>query len=260
MTELAKDWRRPQHARALVLVAPAMGVKRQYYGPFLDYLAGEGFASLVADYTGIGDSPRRDVDLKDWAEQDLEHLLALALDTGLPVVWFGHSVGGQLFGLLREPRVQGAVFVASQSGYWKHWPSLPKKLAMLTLWHVGVPVAVGLTGKLPMKLFRQGEDVPRRVANQWAEWGRDPGYIQRYARAVAPRAFQTYTGRVHSFAIADDAYAPPESVEQLNIMYEKANIERHLLPAPMGHFGPFRRSRQTSIWPQFRDTLGTLIS
>src|SRR5689334_10099670 len=92
--------------RATAVIAPAMAVPRRLYRGFAAYLATRGVATLVLDYRGIGDSVvdrgrGKDVRVDQWAYLDVPAALA-ELERrfpGLPRVWIGHSVGGQLLGL-----------------------------------------------------------------------------------------------------------------------------------------------------------------
>src|SRR5688572_22985664 len=83
---------------ACALVGSAMGVRRARYEAFARFVAANGIAVLTFEYRGIGDSapvPARQstVTLTEWAEQDMEGLVAWLGRTypGLPLVGVGHS-------------------------------------------------------------------------------------------------------------------------------------------------------------------------
>jgi len=80
----------------------------------------------------------------------------------VPLAWVGHSAGAQLMGLVPEPRVEAALFVASGTAYWKSYRGLGRAV-MASLWYAMVPVALAVAGRLPMRLLRQGDDVPAGV-------------------------------------------------------------------------------------------------
>jgi predicted alpha/beta hydrolase len=190
-TPLAADLFEPAGApRAAVLVAPAMATARRFYAPFARGLADAGFAVLSVDYRGIGGSRPPALrgygaTLHDWGEQDLAGAadFLAARYPGLPVGWIGHSVGGQLLGIVEGVRVDAALLVASRNGHWRHWPSRLGRAAMFGFWHAFIPAAVAAVGYLPMRALRQGEDVPAGVAREWARWGRHREYIWSYAEA-----------------------------------------------------------------------------
>ncbi|WP_373046866.1 serine aminopeptidase domain-containing protein [Vulgatibacter sp.] len=247
-----------------VLVAAAMGVPRRYYGPFATFLAEAGLQTLAFDYRGIGGSapprlrgfPAR---LEDWATLDLPAAAAeLRRHGDAPLFWLGHSVGGQLFGLTEGLDVRGALFVASQSGYWRNWETPRGRLAIFAFFWGLVPALTLLLGKLPMRLLGQGEDLPAGVARQWAAWGRDPDYVLGHARRTRGLEHFDYRGPMRFYAIADDPYAPPRTVERLHGFFPHAAGELRVVePAALGvprigHFGPFRPTFRETLWPELR--------
>lgn len=257
--------------RGAVLIAPAMGVPRSFYQPVMNFFAEGGLASLSIDYRGIGGSkvgPLRgfEASLHDWAELDLEAALENLSRKypGKPIFWVGHSVGGQLLGLMRDPKITAAAFVASQSGYYRNWNGAGQ-LGMFALWNLIIPVTTALSGKLPMSAIGQGEDVPAGVAREWASWGKNPDYIFSYAKLRPGRAFDTWSGHLRSYAIADDNYAPERSVDALLTFYKNATTEKRVLrPADYNvkairHFGPFRQKFRDTFWTELRDYLLTHV-
>jgi predicted alpha/beta hydrolase len=246
--------------RAAVLVAPAMGVPRGYYGPFAAYLARQGLAALTVDYRGIGGSragPLRGhpATLRDWGERDLggaADLLAARVPR-VPLLWVGHSVGGQLLGLLDDVPLAGAVLVGAQSGHWRLWSGVWRWRIFL-LWYALIPVLVPALGRLPAFVLGGGEDVPPGVAREWAEWGRKRDYLMSYAAPRGGRGFARLAAPVLAYAVADDPFAPQRSVEALLEFYAKAPTElRVIRPAALGvrhigHFGFFRARFEPTLW------------
>ncbi len=252
----------------VVVIAPAMGVPRQYYAAFARYLAAGGLAVVVADYRGVGDSklggPLRDerATLRDWGELDVPAVIASARGRfpEAPLLYVGHSVGGQLFGLEVHDDVRAALFVGSQSGYWRHW-SGASRVGMLAMWYLLIPTFTQSLGYLPMSAFKAGEDLPRDVARDWARWGRHPDYVMSYAAPRGGVGFRHWSGDLLSFAIEDDGYAPERGVGALVGFYERARGETRLLrPADVGekaigHFGFFRPKFEPTLWKTARDWL-----
>src|SRR5262245_14344243 len=117
---LHADLFEPSAPRYALLVSPAMAVHRGLYGGFARHMAGHGAVALVTAYRGVGDSRPRSLRgvqarLRDWAELDLEGALdyLAARHPGLPLRYIGHSIGGQLFGLLDAGRIDRALLVAA---------------------------------------------------------------------------------------------------------------------------------------------------
>lgn len=251
--------------RAAVLIAPALGVRKAFYRALATHLAEGGLATLVIDYRGQGDSRpvslrRFGAELTDWADLDLTAALA-ALATrypGVPRRWLGHSMGGQLLGLMTDPPVDRALFVAAQHGHWRNWPG-PARYAMAGLWWGVIPALARVLGKLPMAAVGQGEDVPQHIARQWARWGRSRGYVVDFARARAGGTcgFDLYAGALRSYAITDDRYAPPSTVRPLVEAFTRARGEvievapARVGAARLGHFGAFRGAARP-LWDEWR--------
>jgi predicted alpha/beta hydrolase len=237
---------------AAVLLAGAMAVKASFYAPLAEYIASRGAAALIVDYRGIGGSRPRGsfrhfhATLHDWGERDLAGALEwLAWRVpGVPLLWLGHSAGAQLMGLVTEPSVEAALFVAAGTAYWKGYRGVPRAI-MAMLWYALFPVALGIAGYLPMRRFGQGEDVPLGVAREWAQWGRDRRYVYSYAEPRGGLGYERYAGPLLAVSIADDRYAPPTSTVHLLSLYRRARKEQWTIRPPdggaIGHFGFFRR-------------------
>jgi predicted alpha/beta hydrolase len=250
-----------------VLIASAMGVPRGFYGRYASYLAEGGLAALTLDYRGIGESRPRQLRgfraaLHDWAELDLDAALReLGRQVpGVPRLWVGHSVGGQLMGLVPELPVEGAIFVASQAGWWGHWRGT-QRLAMAALWHLAVPALATTLGYLPMAAVGQGENLPAGVALEWARWGRNRHYLAPYAATRDGAQLVRFAGRIRSYAIADDPFAPRPGIDALLALYRQATGEvRPVTPEELGlpgigHFDFFKPMFRRSLWAESRGWL-----
>ena len=256
--------------RGAVVVAPAMGVPRGFYGAFADFLAEGGFATLRFDYRGIGGSLRGDVSDSDatmhaWGEHDLAGALRFLRERepSAPLLLVGHSAGGQLLGLVPEPNeVRAVLMVGAQSGYWRNWSGVGR-LRMLFYWTVLFPALTRALGYLPLKrLTGGGENVPPQVALEWCSWGRDPEYVLSHARRKdGARGYEKFAGRIRAYAVTDDSYAPPSAVRALLDFYPSASRElRSVDPASVGvssigHFGFFQRRFRETLWSEARSWL-----
>ncbi len=266
---LATTWFQPpaDALDATLIIGGATAVRRQYYGAFARVMASRGFRVVTLDYRGIGGSaPGRlrgfRATMQDWATLDLERVFDAVEQRapGRPVVYVAHSFGGQAVGLLRHrTALRAAVFVASQSGYWRHWPGLAK-LGMLAFWSIVIPGTTRLLGYFPSRRLGMGENLPAGVAGQWARWGRHRDYILS-AAPDAPRRFAEFTAPIRAYSLADDGYAPRRAVEALLEAYGGAAVEhRHVSPADVGasrigHFGFFRKRFEDTLWSEVGDWL-----
>lgn len=264
---LAATLYEPARPLAAVQINSATGVPRRYYAAYARFLAAQGFAVLGYDYRGIGDSrwhaaaPER-VTMRHWGEIDYTSALQWLHDRfpRLPLLTVGHSVGGQLLGLAaNNSLITASLSIAAQSGYWRHWPAQLQPV-MAAIWHVGIPGAVALTGRLPAALM--GVELPGGVAREWARWGRHPDFVvDEHGRALR-EGFERYRGRLLMISIADDLfYAPPRAVAALSGLFSNAEVELRTLDPreqgvrKIGHFGFFRSHMPRSAWQQTADWL-----
>lgn len=99
----ARCWMPSDGAKAIIQIAHGMAEHGERYEDFAHYLCGKGFAVLVDDHIGHGKSVKSDDDLGYFGEnggwdafvedeRSLTELIANELP-GLPIVFFGHSMG-----------------------------------------------------------------------------------------------------------------------------------------------------------------------
>ena len=241
--------------RACALIGGAMAVRARFYAPFAGHLAKQGVAALTVDYRGIGAS-RPPGSLRgftahfhDWGEKDLAgaaDYLAQRFPS-LPIHFVGHSAGGQLMGMVDAP-IASALFVAAGTAYWKAYSGFSRAF-LGALWYALLPAASSAVGYLPMRAFRQGDDVPLGVAREWATWGKDPRYVFSYAEPRGGMGYTRYAGPLRAVSFADDTYAPRPAMESLLSLYTRAKKE--LVDggngASVGHFGFFK---SPALWPE----------
>lgn len=261
---LAAELHRPSEGplRSVALMAPAMGVPRTFYRPFAAYLAQAGVAVLSLDYRGVGGSKRERLrgfhaSLTDWADLDLAAGIACLRRAfpGRSLTWMGHSVGGQLLGLAHSPDVDRAVLIGAQSGYWRNWSGVHRWL-VAGVWYVAMPAAIALTGKVPMRAFRQGENLPAEIGRQWARAGKHPRYLASDAKAGS--GFETFRGPLRAYGLSDDGYAPAKAIRALVREFGQVTPDvRIRTPTDLGvkrvgHFGVFRQQMGQKLWDEIR--------
>jgi predicted alpha/beta hydrolase len=256
-------WFEPEtgSARAVVVFAPAMGVRQDYYAEFADYLAAHQFLVGTMDYRAMGfNEPAslrgEKVTFMDW-QVDIENLLESAAKraSGLPLILCGHSLGGQLLGTLRNRRhIDAVLTVASGTGYWGHNPKM--RLQLLYLWYFAMPLMTRLCGYFPGRRLNKVGNLPREIALTWARWCRDPRYLMGDPAVRERSAFDQVRLPMLSLSFADDDYIPKAAVEHLHGFYTNAQIERrHVHPHEVGsqrigHFGFFKLGGAHPLWQQ----------
>lgn len=259
-------------ARAGLLIVPAMGVDQRYYSAFAGWLAEQGYFAVTFDYRGMGLSRppefRRSLrgfpgDVVTWATQDVPALVeyVAARTEGRPLLWVGHSLGGQILGLVpNRARVRAMVTVACGSGYWLE--NSPRLRAFVWwLWFVAVPLSIRLFGYFPGRRLRKIGDLPAGVMRQWRRWCLDREYVVGAQGEGARRDYAAVSAPILSLSFTDDEYMSARNIESIHGFYAGAPREmRRLAPRDVGekrigHFGFFRRRYAEKLWPYAADWL-----
>lgn len=256
-----------QPVHAVAVLAPATGVPQRYYHAFAHWLARRGYAVLCFDYRGMGPgrAPQAQASMRVWLRHDLSgalqcaHQRCLRGPRKLPLLWVGHSLGGNGLPLVQGlEHIDAAVTVGSQFGYWRLWPRGWHRNVTRFFFGTWIPLWLRLSGKLPGWALGGGETLPRGAARDWSRWGMSPGYFRddpRCAGWYQPEAFQ---GHMQLWSIEDDkTYGPVDAVDALAACYADSagQVERmHLHPREVGlkavgHFGVFRKNAADTIWP-----------
>ena len=120
-------FRRGPTSRSVVIVNSATAVPQRFYRHYAQALADAGFIVVTYDYRGTGSS--RPTSLKgfearasDWGLLDMAGVVDWAHEQFAPakLLMIGHSVGGQVTGLLDNSKlIDGMMTISSQSGHWR---------------------------------------------------------------------------------------------------------------------------------------------
>ena len=248
--------------RGSVVIGGAMGVRQDYYAPFAQWLATQGWRVTTFDYRGSGESAPKSLrgfraDLFDWArdyEAAVDHAHAALPDR--PLYLLGHSLGAQLPGLLNnQHKIRGLLSVAAGSGYWReNAPQL--KRYVLYFWFVLVPFATRVFGYFPGRKLKKVGDLPAGVVMQWRKWCLSPRYSVSAEGEAVRKQYANARFPVHALSITDDELMTLRGTRSLIDLYENAPraVER-LSPADvgvrrLGHFGPFRSEHEERLWPR----------
>lgn len=270
--EIAAFWYEPPSGVtcAVAVVSPAAGVPQGFYRAFASWLAQRGYAVLTFDYRGIGPSRHGPIaaetaTMRDWGQQDMSAALAAAEQRAtaggerLPLLWVGHSFGGNGIGLARGiGGVDAVLTVASQLGDWRLWPGVHRWVTAF-FFHLLLPTVTHLFGHAPGWALGglSAMPLPKQVALEWARWGRSRGFLWGDPSLQGQLTLHEFDGHAHLWNVSDDmSYAPPQAVDGLATMFVNAAVQRHALtPASVGlkrigHFRAFRRDSGARIWPR----------
>lgn len=245
--------------KGIIIIAPAVGVKQQFYRHVADYFIAQDYTILTFDYRGIGASANvknsRECTMYNWGLKDLTVAIdhAYQVANGKPMFLIGHSVAGQLFPLAKNNnKIKRAYFIASQNLSSSNWTGR-HKIFVNIFWHLLIPTFTTLTGSLPGFTFGGGPTLPKNIGRNWAEWGKHPkgaeGAIENgttlYQNVKTPTKF---------ISIADDLLlAPPKAVQVLYDSYGCEECEyQKITPAQLnmksiGHFKFFKKE-MSPLW------------
>ena len=248
------------NSETVLIIASATGVKQEYYSKFARYLENNGITVITFDYNGIGRSLKKPIkeiqtNAADWGRKDIESIIQFVIHNypQSKKVILGHSIGGQLIGLAKSSKqLDKVILVATQSGYWKYWRGFAR-FKMWLNWYVLFPFLINIFGYLKSKKISGMENLPKNVANQWRNWGKNHNYIFG-DNSIKETYYEELETNVTAYSIDDDDFAPKEAVEWMANRYKNAKRKSvHLNPSDfqakkIGHFGVFKEGFKNSIW------------
>ncbi|WP_435949713.1 alpha/beta hydrolase family protein [Psychrobacter sp. DM8] len=237
--------------KAAVMMAPATGIKRQFYHNFASYLAENGFGVITFDNEGIGESlagslAKCDASLISWGRHDMPAVLD-ALQDEFPDAAFhliGHSAGGQLIGLMPNYEAISSVFnVACSSGQIKNM-DMPYKLKAMGFMDAFIPLSNLVLGYTPADKIGMGQPLPRGVARQWREWCNGAGYIKTALdKTIHNHFYNKIAMPALWLGFSDDEIANSENIDDMIRVFPNMPVEKHYLnPKDLGvsHIGHMR--------------------
>ena len=256
------------------MIAPATGIKRQFYHSFATFLAEQGFGVITYDNEGIGQSlsttlAKSDASLISWGRHDMPAVLD-ALQYEFPEASYhliGHSAGGQLIGLMPNYAALSSIFnVACSSGRIKNL-EMPYKLKAMGFMDAFIPLTNLVLGYTPADKIGMGEPLPRGVARQWREWCNGAGYIKTaLGKTIHNHYYDELTMPSLWLGFSDDDIANSENIDDMIRVFPNMSVEKHYLnPKDLGvsHIGHMRYfSRKTyskvpQLWQMAVDWLKT---
>jgi predicted alpha/beta hydrolase len=98
-----------------------------------------------------------------------------------------------------------------------------------------------------------GEDLPRDVFLQWADWISHPRYLFD-SKLPALQNFARYKGELRALAFSDDPWATRPAVEMLCAGFNGTTPEvltvepSDVAVGKIGHFGFFRPDHRDTLW------------
>jgi predicted alpha/beta hydrolase len=245
------------------------GIRALRYGRFAAFVAESGIPVLSYDYRGVGVSRPRalrgfQATIEDWAEYDCGGAIAWLRERypQAEILGIAHSIGGLLVGGAHNSVEQARlVLIGGHTGYYGDYH--PRyRLPMIAVWHALMPVVTRLVGYFPARRLRLGEDLPARIALQWAR--RRSPELRPSGTAPAYHRVQRMLDRCAALqrpavviSISDDAFATPAGIKRLLSYYPRLFPLQYIAFTPadagtrrIGHFGFFGRSIGAALWPR----------
>ena len=247
-----------------VLVCPATGITTQFYHHFNSWLQQQGYDVLCFDFRGIGQSLHgalkdSTASIVQWGQLDIPTAIdALISKTQAEkIILLGHSAGGQLLGIVPNyHKVAQVIAVSGSTGHVKGLKGRTKLLAPV-MFNLIFPLARYTLGYGPTNAIGMGENLPKDVAREWAQFCNQPGYvINAVGKTIRPN--DDFHANIHIPITAiwptDDEIATHTNVQDLLRLYPNAQTQIvELNPqqhghAAIGHMLMFKRSHQ-NLWP-----------
>ena len=230
----ATVYRPKDEVKAALMIAPATGIKRQFYHNFATYLAASGFGVLTFDNEGIGESlssdlAKCDASLISWGRHDMPAALDALQDEFSDVTYhlIGHSAGGQLIGLMPNYKALTSVFnVACSSGQIKNM-DMPYKLKAMGFMDAFIPLTNLTFGYTPADKIGMGEPLPRGVARQWREWCNGAGYIKTaFGKSIHTHFYDEIDMPALWLGFSDDEIANSKNIDDMIRVFSKMPVEK----------------------------------
>lgn len=246
-----------------IVICSGTGFLQKFYAPLAQWLADKGYTVLTFDYQGIGASlhtplKRCKTRLQDWGTDDIPAAVDFLLDyTGLSqAIVLGHSAGGQMLGVMpNHAKVSKVIAISGSTG---HVANMPPQFARKAKFMFGtyMPVNNLLFGYTKLKKIKWGEDLPRGVAKQWAQWCTAGDYVKTAIQRgdIHHDFHQHITQPITVIHADDDDIANEANVAEFLNLYPHAHKNTLTLNPKqygfdhIGHNAIMRPSHQ-SLWP-----------
>jgi len=249
--------------RSVVIISPALGMPQSQYKDFALFLTGHDYSVVSYDYVGFGLSLKGKLkdcktDTRQLGELDGKTVIEFAKSTypNLTLQWVGHSLGGQLLGIMPNANeLSNAVTVASGTGYWLY--NVPKvRRSIWFIWYVIAPLSTKILGYFPGKALGVVADLPPNVIDQWRRWCLHKDYAagvegpeirQRYANLKTP---------IKCFSFNDDHFLTKRNIESLHQQFTNSDV-KYIDVCPeevglgfIGHLNWYKEKFKEKIWQE----------
>lgn len=256
----------PENPKAVLQFNCGAATKKEFYLPFLTYLAQHGYICCLWDYRGSGESAPPSLNACNYTFSDYGTKDMPAIKDYLnnrfpdkPFLISGHSVGGQQLGFMNNLQgTLGVVNFAVSTGYLPHMP-LGYRLSSYFFFFIFTPISILLTGYVKTKKFGIMEDLPKKVVTEWRAWCLKKDYLfdKKFLGKTVPIGnFKNYDFPIHAFWAEDDTISTKKNtLNYWKHVQSSQPIEFSRLKPndfgvkTIGHFGFFKKKMKDQLWP-----------
>lgn len=254
----------PAHQKTYpVLICPATGIVQGFYHHFALWLSQQGYDVMVFDFRGIGKSlhgplKQSKATIVQWGQYDMAAMIdaLLAKTQAEQVILVGHSAGGQLLGIVPNyAKVQKVIAVSGSTGHVKGLKGRTRILGPF-MFDVLFPISRLTLGYGPTNAIGMGENLPKDVAREWAQFCSKPGYVLNAIGKQITSADDFHSAiqcPITAVWATDDEIATEANVKDLIRIYPHATTKIIALNPKqyghqsIGHMAMFKRSHQ-NLW------------
>jgi len=263
--------------KAIIQFNSATAVLKEFYISFAKALQDDNFSVLIYEYRGIGESKPKaglkncEYQYTDWAKYDMAAALdfCVARFPGIPLLWMGHSVGGQMIGLVPNLKnhVKAMLTINTGSGFGGNM-NFKNRMRNFYFFEIIRPISLLLFGYGKLKKIGLMEDIPKNIYNDWRKWCSVPEYFfhPRFSKEIEGIAgFQNLEFPIEVYIATDDEIATKSNVEDFwqfiksnhGINFNWLDPKDHGIPS-IGHFDLFRKKNKEVLWPLVINKLNSL--
>lgn len=265
----------PANPKAVIQFNCGTATPREFYIPFLTYLAENGFLCCSWSYRGSEKTDNlKDCDFRftDYGIKDMSAIKQYLENRflSLPIIIVGHSVGGQQVGFMNDlSNVKGVITIATSSGYYLNMP-FQYRMKAYFFFYLFSPLSVLLNGFVKAEPFGFMENLPKKVVFEWRDWLERENYFfdkKFYGQTVPIGHYQNFKFPIHVYYSIDDTISNAKNTSAFwrNVKSEKEITFTELKPKEFGlkkidHFGYFKKNMKDKLWQDILTKLDKLIN
>lgn len=220
---------------AVVLIAPAMGVRASFYRALVDGLVAQDCTVMPFDLRGIGGhSERRDKGANwryhEMITADFEAAVSHARSqfNGRPLILLGHSLGGQLgclFAARNPVALDGLVLAASCMVDWRGWGMIGGFKRLIQ--YMGIGLTTRVVGYFPGEKIGFAGNEPSGQMKDWVRSALTGRYRLDGADIDYDKALANVSMPILALTFHSDTFAPAAACDRLLMKMPRAQV-KHL--------------------------------